>query len=183
MRSNIEDYFPENKNDGRKRTGPFQNDVLITQSLHPVGTRFLLSNIHNSNDSVYEAEVLEYSPSNKYVKLKTNNKESWVYCWDYKPIVVEVLATDKKVESLNNTKNTPSNYPDPSEPIWIDDKDGKFKVYTANTQEVGESPYLHQAIGEWFLRNHGRFYKLTETVDDSVAGILKLNKDTDVFWF
>lgn len=66
-------------------------DALLDHRFHQVGDRLLLSNKASASPR-YEATILEWSPTGKHVKLRyAPGNERWVDCWDYDPVVIEVL--------------------------------------------------------------------------------------------
>lgn len=77
----------------------WQGDQLLDQQLHPVGTRLLLS--HKSdpgNSNPYEVTIIEWAPSGKLVKLQgLQGSPYWTSCWNYYPVVVEVLPNETPV--------------------------------------------------------------------------------------
>ena len=74
-----------------KRNYYWAGDVLMDPVSHPPGTRLILSRKSNPVDP-YEATVVEWSPSAHRVKLRRGDSlEYWCECWNYNPVVVEIL--------------------------------------------------------------------------------------------
>lgn len=83
----------------QERNRLLSTDTLLDTISHSVGTRLLLTrNSQLSRIEPYEATVVEWSPSGRRVKLQTdfNDKPHWIECWDYSPVVLEVLPTITK---------------------------------------------------------------------------------------
>lgn len=75
----------------KERNHLCQSDQLLDPKLHPVGTRLILAE-KSDDTSVYEATIVEWAPSGELVKLSyTSGVISWEKCWNYSPVVIEVL--------------------------------------------------------------------------------------------
>lgn len=69
----------------------WDGDTLLDPLSHPVGTRLILS---RKSDPVepYEATIIEWAPSGHRVRLQyAPEREAWVECWHYNPVVIEIL--------------------------------------------------------------------------------------------
>lgn len=79
-----------------------QSDKLMTPREHPPGSRLLLcahSLVTGHNGQPYSATILEYSPTKRYVHLlHENGNQAWVNCWDYTPVVIEILSLPDEKE-------------------------------------------------------------------------------------
>jgi len=70
----------------------WESDTLLDKQQHPPGTRLILSMKSTNPIDPYEVVVGEWAPSGRRVKLRHEDGNSrWVECWDYTPVVIEVL--------------------------------------------------------------------------------------------
>lgn len=117
----------------KSRNKRWDDDTLLDPMNHFCQSRLLLAARTNPIEDTYEVTIVEWAPSKRRVKLRyTDGRERWVECWDYDPVVIEVLP------SVNTA---PDN--------WQRFKDGSLKPF------IPEAEYDKLRDDDKFLYNRG----------------------------